>query len=36
VANYLRGLELLKKQQSEKPDRLLDRVRPAFALFWAG
>jgi cellulose synthase operon protein C len=36
MANYLRGLELAKKQDYAAADRIFDRISPAFSVFWAG
>src|SRR5271166_1205574 len=36
MANYLRGLELAKQQKFAEADRILERISPGFAAFWAG
>jgi tetratricopeptide (TPR) repeat protein len=35
-ANYLRGLELAKKQKYAEADHVLARITPGFAGFWPG
>ena len=36
MANYLRGLELAKRQDYAAADRIFERISPAFSVFWAG
>jgi len=36
MANYLRGLELAKKQDYAGADRIFDRISSGFSVFWAG
>ena len=36
MANYLRGLELAKKQDYAAADRIFERISPAFSVFWGG
>src|SRR5215471_667554 len=36
LANYLRGLELAKKQDYAAADRIFERISPAFSVFWGG
>src|SRR5438445_347252 len=36
MANYLKAVELAKKQQYGDADRILDRISPAFPKFWGG
>jgi len=36
MANYLKALELAKKQDYAAADRIFDRISPGFSVFWAG
>src|SRR5438105_2022098 len=36
MANYLRGLELAKREKYAEADRIFDRISPGFTEFWPG